>query len=482
MTKLLPANLAAAQRIYDNGLSWEECAAGARILQAHIKRIWTSEQVPVKSFSVTPRADIPPLAWLCEINGANYALNVGSGVEYGSRHIVEGAWPGKYEDLDFGASDHFYGTGAFLDKNDVCVFTPPRHCVDYLYALRDDDRGISYVSNSFCFIFQRMGLDLHGSFFQAFKRALNPTTNRASGVGADRGSPIIARDGHFSIYRLMYHNFSLDNDGRPNYLPRLPAKLNIHNFDDYANFLRQTTTALIANGASPVRKNPRQPVTMLSTGYDSTAVSSVCAQCGVREAVTLNVVIGKHNDCGADIAKKLGLVCHSAASPLGARVPTLTARLENLGEPFLEFFATAGIGDNMAFMEMEKFIRDKMVFSGLYGDGCWSREGNGAGLAHHLPYMKSRNEFRLRSAYWLVPMPAFGAYFPYVLKRAARSPGMEKFSVHGNYDRPIARRLAEEAGVPREMFGQAKAANNPRILNWWAFFDAAVRSVMCRYA
>ncbi|MDE5832358.1 MAG: hypothetical protein K2H64_05150 [Desulfovibrio sp.] len=49
------------------------------------------------------------------------------------------------------------------------------------------------------------------------------------------------------------------------------------------------------------------------------------------------------------------------------------------------------------------------------------------------------------------------------------------------YDRPVPRRLAEEAGVPRELFGMRKAANNPDIVNYKELFDDAVRFVMERY-
>ena len=35
---------------------------------------------------------------------------------------------------------------------------------------------------------------------------------------------------------------------------------------------------------------------------------------------------------------------------------------------------------------------------------------------------------------------------------------MQPWSIGGTYDRPIARRIGEEAGVPREAFGQTKLA------------------------
>lgn len=147
----------------------------------------------------------------------------------------------------------------------------------------------------------------------------------------------------------------------------------------------------------------------------------------------------------------------------------------------LEFVATAGIGDNVVFKTMEPIVKGKIVFSGLYGDGCWSKEGNGSGLAHHLPYMKSRTEFRLHTGYCLVPVPALGAYCLYFLDKINSSPEMDPWRLNTHYDRPIPRLMAEEAGVPRNFFGMRKAANNPDRVNYQEVFDDSVRFTMKRY-
>ena len=40
---------------------------------------------------------------------------------------------------------------------------------------------------------------------------------------------------------------------------------------------------------------------------------------------------------------------------------------------------------------------------------------------------------------------------------------MQPYSVGGDYDRPIPRRIVEEAGVGRHKFGMRKNATNPRL-------------------
>ena len=69
-------------------------------------------------------------------------------------------------------------------------------------------------------------------------------------------------------------------------------------------------------------------------------------------------------------------------------------------------------------------------------------------------------EFRLRADFFDVPLPVFGAAAtlddPSLLDRDEMAP----FRLGGRYDRPIPRRLAEEAGIPRGTFGLTKHAAN----------------------
>ena len=70
----------------------------------------------------------------------------------------------------------------------------------------------------------------------------------------------------------------------------------------------------------------------------------------------------------------------------------------------------------------------------------------------------SFHEFRLRVGFLHLPVPYIGMIHSAAIQAIARSHEMEPWSIGGNYDRPIQRRLAEEAGVPRELFGQRKRA------------------------
>lgn len=480
MSKVLsPSEYNAALVMYNYGQSWEERANGARTFQAIKKSEYSAAVLPVKECAVEREESLPKLAWLCEIKDQRCSFTIGPGVEHGKDFIAEGVWDGAFSEGGFAESDHFYGSGALL--KDYCVFTPPRLCTDYLFVLHDSGRKTSWVSNSFNFIFARAGVSLSSDFYRGFSANINKTTNEHSALGPDLGDSLIAAEGSLIMRRMMHHNFMADGLGNIKLLPLLPQKILINNFADYRRFLFKKAAALLANSRDPARINPYGAISMLSRGYDSTGAAVIAAGLGVKEAVTLDTAVYGYNDNGRKTAAALKMRCHEALSPLGKNISALKTELGAESGAYYEFIAAPGIGDNLVFKGMEPFIMNKLVFSGLYGDSCWSKEGCGSGLAHHLPYMKSRMEFRLRTGYCLAPVPAFGAYFPYFLKKLNNSPEMAPWTLNNNYDRPLPRRLAEEAGVPRRYFGMKKAANNPEIANFSQFFDAAVSQMIRRY-
>ena len=79
-------------------------------------------------------------------------------------------------------------------------------------------------------------------------------------------------------------------------------------------------------------------------------------------------------------------------------------------------------------------------------------------------------EFRLRVGFVHLPVPTIGALRTPELRKISRSPAMKPWVISPNYDRPIPRRIVEEAGVPRSWFGQNKKAVGAR------FFDGPNRS------
>jgi hypothetical protein len=65
-------------------------------------------------------------------------------------------------------------------------------------------------------------------------------------------------------------------------------------------------------------------------------------------------------------------------------------------------------------------------------------------------------ELRLVAGFIQVPLPFIGARRKADIVKITESSDMDPWRLGNKYDRPIARRIAEEAGLPRQMFGQSK--------------------------
>jgi hypothetical protein len=75
------------------------------------------------------------------------------------------------------------------------------------------------------------------------------------------------------------------------------------------------------------------------------------------------------------------------------------------------------------------------------------------------PAGASLTEFRLRVGFVHLPVPLLTYGAQPSLHRISNSQAMRPWRVRNpHYDRPIPRRLVEEAGIPRELFGRRKRA------------------------
>jgi hypothetical protein len=75
----------------------------------------------------------------------------------------------------------------------------------------------------------------------------------------------------------------------------------------------------------------------------------------------------------------------------------------------------------------------------------------------------SLGEFRLRAGFIHVPLPWFAALQMGSVQHISRSDEMRPWVLGMDNDRPIARRILEEAGIPRGRFADAKRATSATI-------------------
>lgn len=85
-------------------------------------------------------------------------------------------------------------------------------------------------------------------------------------------------------------------------------------------------------------------------------------------------------------------------------------------------------------------------------------------------------EYRLIRGVFHCPVPFWGFARADDLFELSHAPEMKPWSIGGSYDRPIPRRILEEAGVPREMFGMKKSATHFEESFLWPYSPELQRS------
>ena len=197
--------------------------------------------------------------------------------------------------------------------------------------------------------------------------------------------------------------------------------------------------ALRDNAAAPGRRRSYRLVTSISGGYDSGAVAVIAVAAGCDTAVTLRSGKYRTADSGRAVAEALGLRCIER-----------DRRVEGTGDdphPEVDFIVSFDPGTSVisAFSDI---LPGSLFLVGYHGDGLWDpnlppndtiRRKDPSGMGLH--------EFRLRKDFITVPLVFVGATRHSDVRDISLSEEMRPFRVGGDYDRPIARRLLEEAGV-----------------------------------
>ena len=123
-----------------------------------------------------------------------------------------------------------------------------------------------------------------------------------------------------------------------------------------------------------------------------------------------------------------------------------------------EFVACGDLGAEVPMSSYEDDCRQSVLFTGVYGGVVWNRWNKKA-----TPYIVSQDctgsslyEFRLRVGFVHVPVPFLGCVQHPSIHKISNSKQMQPWMLGNTYDRPIPRRILEEKGVDRNLFGQTK--------------------------
>jgi hypothetical protein len=229
--------------------------------------------------------------------------------------------------------------------------------------------------------------------------------------------------------------------------------------------------SLAENLSDSGRKHPYELLSTASSGYDSSAVTTLARQAGCKQTLCVGHVSHEMEDSGEPLANFLGL------TPVIVKRDAWTS----MPLPEMPFIAADSHGGDVFFKGAEPLLAGKVLLTGFHGDKMWDKKtkdvseniirGDQSGL--------SLSDYRLMAGFLHCPVPFWGVRQIREVNAISNSPEMKPWDVPGDYSRPICRRIVEEAGVPREMFGVKKLASWVRLIRAKEFLsESSLRDYM----
>jgi len=399
-------------------------------------------------------SSLPKLAWVAEVNrnDGTVALHHGILVEVRQNFFIEGAWDGPFAKGDFGETECVFGTGGILKDGSV-RFVTSAATTDFLYY---DDRGPQVtVSNSLPLLlaYVRDSLDPHYPDYPSIcDSVMDGIDDYRRDIPTKRGK----------VRRQMFRNLDVSREKISESEKRMPP--GFKNFKEYLNYLRGRYALIAANARDGARTQPLEICSTQSRGYDTTAVNSIASAYGIDKVFTVSQAKSNfylaHNDEGKLPSDDGGEICTS----LGLNCIRLNRRAftEEFEQEYL-FYCVLHHNQDANLKDIAKHIsKVSLLLTGTYGsiwdtEKCFSnRVVLDATLKRSDLSGHGMSEFRLVVGFIQLPFPYLGARRMSDILKITESSEMDPWRLGNLYDRPISRRIAEEAGVPRQLFGQSK--------------------------
>jgi hypothetical protein len=393
--------------------------------------------------------DIPVLSWAAILERKSEVVKIlhGAWLETSEGSFVEGVWDGDFTKGEFENATALMGFGGKI-KKDKALFCCPCHPLERLNLYRAADRIV--LSPSLAFLLKLTGLTLDHRYAHYYWDFITFVRKMENHLG------MLPTQGVETINVIHCRDIEIDRDLDV----RIKMKNNPPEFKDYESYRMYLTECLRKmrdNSISPARRRTYDMISTISMGYDSPACAAIAAEIGCKSTVTHKVSIEDReqyhltgDDAGHVIAEALGM---------RAEIRDPKEYLMYDGMPEAEFTATGYDDEALVMSSFEGDFRQKMVVTGMHGENVWNRVSktpvekniyklDGCGC--------SLSEFRYRVGFIHVPLPFCGSIRLPSINRISNSAEMAPWSLWNGYDRPIPRRIVEEKGVERKLFGQEK--------------------------
>jgi hypothetical protein len=403
--------------------------------------------------------DLPKLAWVASLDLKTFtevSVFHGSSVECRDTWMIEGVWDGGFSSGNFHKAENVFGSGIRIDGERV-YFVPSSALVDHLFYCIDRERLL--VSNSLIVLFGFTGAtldDTHDYY--------NESMSIVKGIREYKKEFIVIHPEIERFYQVFYENIVVTKDGIS-----FEFKNGLHDitsYEQYWDLLLGVLTRIKKNYEDPNRTIPLTAFSTLSSGYDSTAVTSLVKNLGVDTCFTLKKSASwirwspKYStDDGTLAAKQLNLnVIYADSLPYSIMEDELFFLSTNYGKS-----KNSAVFNEIAFSSMASYIEKNcsaaVVFTGYRGDKVWDIDTQENLLNSELGQSTCDigfSEIRLKSGFINVAVPYVLARNIRSIVAISRSDEMKPWSLNNDYDRPIARRIAESSGVSRGAFGVQK--------------------------
>jgi len=408
---------------------------------------------------------LPRLAWCAVLreNDDRVFVHHGPWIEVAESSFVEGAWSGCYSEMGFAHAITFTGSGALLTPDGV-LFATPTHSVEPLYLLRANKT--LYCSNSLRLILSSSHDDIDCGYLYY---DLDITS---MAFGLKRSISQIPTRNRNWVNMHYYCNFTICRDLSINVLGK-PKIDPFAGYSDYISFLSGQVLSTMKNSGDARRSVRYTPLSTISSGYDSAATSVIAKKAGCKVFITFATSQDGANDSGKLIGRILGLEATEFD-------PGAYCSRDDL--PEAEFVATGGGGGSVIYAGLEGRLQGKILLTGNYGGEAWERANNRGGV-DMVTWDSAGADmfyFRTRVGFLHLAVPSIG-YSQYAsLQTISNSEEMRSWTLNRAYDRPIPRRIVEDAGVGRELFGQTKraAARSLKYCNPVSISEPDLRQVM----
>lgn len=385
----------------------------------------------------------PKLSWVAVMEHGIRPIRIlhGPRVEVNPQWCAEAVWAGNFRDGDFDRTDLVVGTGVRL-RGDEVLFVSSSDTLNRLFWHRGSDRQL--VSNSLPALLAMAHIDLLDDYpyADAMASIIHGLYSYQRELPSS-GGPV----------RVVYfNNLTLANDEITE-TPKPPTAPEFLDFPTYRDFLFESARVLGSNARAAERLHRVSPLASLSSGYDSSAATVVAREAGTQECVTIlhsrrdMASLLDVDDSGAAVAAQLGMHCQGYTRTR-ERFPWEDAAWAVMGN----------VGDiNLSLFDYPEPVC--LMFTGFMGDVLWDKKTVQPEFLHRKDTSGARfAEARLEHGVLLCSPVFWGCRQESRILALAHREEMQPWTLNSSYDRPVPRRLVEEAGVDRKSFGIRKRA------------------------